>query len=211
MDPAKVTPDHLSIEQIWEIVENFRTTHIGNEDIPVDIEAIIQSNLGIDVIPVESIQVLLGMDGFISLDFKNIYVDNRLYITDAYYPRVRFTIAHEIGHYVLHRSFIDQLKIESIEEWKKFRQSINAASLRWFEYQANEFAGRLLVPIDRLIALFRTERERIIKDQSWNEELTLDEIMEVAAMSISSKFSVSKDVIFIRLQKDKVKSILGLK
>ncbi len=210
MDAAELNPDFLTKEQIWESVENFRQTHIQNEDIPVNIEAIVQSNLGIDVIPVNDIQTLLGMEGFISNDFKNIYVDNQLYITDAYYPRVRFTIAHEIGHYILHRSFIDQLKFDTIDEWKTYRKSLNSDNLGRFEYQANEFAGRLLVPVDKLVVLFRSERKRIIRSQSWEDPAHDDEVIEVAATSICSMFCVSKDVISIRLQREKIKALLGL-
>lgn len=208
MDPGELKPDYLSKEQIWEIVEDFRQRCIRNEDTPVDIEAVIQSNLGIDVIPVNDIQSSLGMEGFISLDFKNIYVDNRLYSADIYYPRVRFTLAHEIGHYVLHRSFIDQLRFGSIRDWMEYRQSLNEDSLGWFEYQANEFAGRLLVPIDKLIVHFRAERE---KNAGFSpRDPAFDELIDVAAMSICSEFGVSKDVISIRLQKEKIKAVLGL-
>ncbi|MBP8960424.1 MAG: ImmA/IrrE family metallo-endopeptidase [Bacteroidales bacterium] len=64
------------------------------------------------------------MDGFISNNFQNIYVDEFLSIITRYYIRVRFTIAHEIGHYILHRSTIDSLKFNDEEEWKEFRLKI---------------------------------------------------------------------------------------
>lgn len=55
--------------------------------------------------------------------------------------RQRFTIAHELGHYFLHKDsnleFRDQV----------FYRIENTSSI---EYAANEFASRLLIPSDRL-------------------------------------------------------------
>ena len=55
--------------------------------------------------------------------------------------RQRFTIAHELGHYFLHKDsnieFRDQI----------FYRIENTSSI---EYAANEFASRLLIPSDRL-------------------------------------------------------------
>jgi Zn-dependent peptidase ImmA (M78 family) len=109
------------------------------------------------------------MDGFITKDLKSIYVDEDLYMDDRYYKRVRFTIAHEIGHYVLHRGAIENQKFEGEEDWVKFRMNIDERELSWFEFQASEFAGRLLVPVDALVEEFVKARQEILrKNTSWN-------------------------------------------
>ena len=51
----------------------------------------------------------------------------------------RFTIAHEIAHFCLHQSK------EDLFEDKIFFRGVDINSL---EYQANEFAGELLMPED---------------------------------------------------------------
>jgi IrrE N-terminal-like domain len=62
----------------------------------------------------------------------------------AAYPEVqgreRFTVAHELGHYLLHR----QLK----EEFKCLSDDLVDQALKQREYEANEFASYLLMPID---------------------------------------------------------------
>lgn len=124
MDPRRVMSVKLTQDKIREEEENFRQVHIFTTDLPVDIEHVIESTMGIRIIPIESLQKHCDMEGFISKDYSSIYVDEFLYTDDRYYKRVRFTIAHEIGHYVLHRSAIDDQKFSNEEEWMKFRMGI---------------------------------------------------------------------------------------
>lgn len=59
----------------------------------------------------------------------------------------RFTLAHELAHYVLHRS-----KCESFSGTLFFR----GASVNSFEYAANEFASKLLMPEDKVREVVRS-------------------------------------------------------
>ncbi|MBN1414161.1 MAG: ImmA/IrrE family metallo-endopeptidase [Bacteroidales bacterium] len=205
MDLRKIVPRILSAPQIREQAEQFRQEYIHNEDVPVDIELIMQSSLGIQVIPIEDLQQKCHIEGFISMDLKFIYVDEFQYVTDNYYKRVRFTIAHEIGHRILHRDIIDKTNFESADEWKKFRLSLRDESLGWFEWQAREFAGRLLVPIDRLVTEFKAARNEIIRNNpGWKNLKIGDELFSLVAPLIAPKFDVSTDVIEIRLIKEGV-------
>jgi Zn-dependent peptidase ImmA (M78 family) len=144
MDPGKIVSVKLTQDKIRVEAELFREQHIFSNTLPVDIEYVVEATLGIRIIPIEGLQKLCDMEGFISKDFTAIYVDKFIYIDDRYYKRVRFTIAHEIGHYVLHRGTIDHQKFEDEEEWIKFRIGINDETLGWFETQASEFAGSCL-------------------------------------------------------------------
>jgi Zn-dependent peptidase ImmA (M78 family) len=120
------------MSQIRDIAEDFRKGYIFNYSIPVDIERIIETTMRINIIPVKSLQHDCDMEGFISRDFKSIYVDEDLYLDDRYYKRVRFTIAHEIGHFILHRSNIDMVRFLSNDDWKAFRLNLQDEPLRWF-------------------------------------------------------------------------------
>jgi len=130
---------------------------------------------------------------------------------DRYYKRVRFTIAHEIGHLVLHRSNIDLVRFLSDDDWKGFRLNLLDEPLRWFEIQASEFAGRLLVPIDHLIEAFKEARLEIIrKNSSWDApKMDDEELLSIIASGIASKFGVSSEVIERRLRKENVMSLIG--
>jgi len=79
--------------------------------------------------------------------------------------RQRFTIAHEIGHYVLHRPlsnlFFDQTSNFSIQ----FRS--NSKSKDYLkERQANVFAAALLMPKNLLIAHTRNEKIDLSDERS---------------------------------------------
>ena len=60
--------------------------------------------------------------------------------------RQRFTLAHELAHYVLHKS-----ESESFTDTVFFR----GASVNNFEYAANEFAAKLLMPEDTVREVVR--------------------------------------------------------
>ena len=206
MDPGKIVSSRLTLDKIREEAENFREKHIFNFDLPVDIESVVEATLGIQIIPIKSLQKDCDMEGFISKDFSCVYVDEFLYIDDRYYKRVRFTIAHEIGHYVLHRSTIDYAKFRDENEWIRFRMGINDETLGWFETQASEFAGRLLVPIDPLINEFRSHRDTVLKkNSSWNAKpIDNDDLFSMIAPLICGRFDVSADVIERRLRKENI-------
>lgn len=211
MDPREIVPAKLTMSEIRDIAETFRSEYIFNDSIPVNIERIIESTMGIYIIPVQSLQHDCDMEGFISRDFKSIYLDEDLYMDDRYYKRVRFTIAHEIGHLVLHRSNIDMVRFLSDNDWKGFRLNLLDEPLRWFETQASEFAGRLLVPLDQLINAFKEARIEIMKkNTNWDApKIDDEELLSIIASRISPKFGVSAEVIEKRLRKENVMALIG--
>jgi len=211
MDPREIVPAKLSMSQIRDIAEDFRNEHIFNDALPVDIELIVEATMGIRIIPVESLPKNCDMEGFISKDFKSIYVDTDLYMDDRYYKRVRFTIAHEIGHLILHRDTINLVRFLSEDEWKNFRMNLNDKSLAWFETQASEFAGRILVPLDPLIINFKKARNETVKMNSgWDSpKIEEEELFATHAQIRAPKFGVSVDVIEKRLRKENIMALLG--
>lgn len=96
------------------------------------------------------------------------YQNGRLKIViNANKPRVRqnFTLAHEFGHYVLHRDWLDAHKEDGFVDFAEyvdggtplFRRDApeladEAATLR--EREANNFAAELLMPEDKLRKLW---------------------------------------------------------
>jgi hypothetical protein len=65
------------------------------------------------------------------------------------YDRYRFTMAHELGHYMLHASLIKEQGIASFGETEKTINDdlfINTEDMKRFERQANRFAATLLMP-----------------------------------------------------------------
>jgi Zn-dependent peptidase ImmA (M78 family) len=211
MDPGKIVSIRMTLDKIREEAESFRAAHIFSSNLPVDIENVVEATLGMRIIPIENLQKLCDMEGFISNDFASVYVDKFLYQDDRYYKRVRFTIAHEIGHYVLHRSTIDSQEFDDENDWIKFRIGLKDDTLGWFETQASEFAGRLLVPLDSLVEEFRSKRQMVIKKfSSWDSpKINDDDLFSIVAPLICSRFDVSAEVIEKRLRKENIMNLIG--
>jgi len=112
---------YLAYNEIADIAETFLAEYYPNRTIPIPIEDIIDIKLNIDIIPLPGIQQVCEVDGFSSLDFSAIYIDDFVYNNRKY--RFRFTLAHEIGHYYMHRDKFSKIQIDPdnvIESWKKF-------------------------------------------------------------------------------------------
>lgn len=120
------------------IIEKIRSQLTGA---PVNIEAIIRG-LGIDVR--KDADLPTGISGQIRK--KN----GRYEISAAsgeHYFRQRFSLAHELGHYVLHRDLID----EGVDDDTKYRSTeigdfYNTSIDYFHEKQANAFAASVLIP-----------------------------------------------------------------
>lgn len=149
MDYAKLKIKPLSNQQIKEAADQVRIKFWNNK-IPIDIENILEIGLNISIIPSPGLQDRGNIDSFISSDWKNVYVDNDRYMNDRHYRRIRFSLAHELGHFVLHKDIFESLKIDSIEDYYSFYNKCPQEQYNFLEAQANKFAGYLLIPPDLL-------------------------------------------------------------
>jgi Zn-dependent peptidase ImmA (M78 family) len=123
---------------------------------------------------------------------------------DKFANRLRFSMAHELGHYFLHREVYSNLSLNSIEDWKEFILNVPEPEYEAFECQANEFAGRFLAPYDKLNSAVAESIERIRKGGM--EHLLSDEDMVLAGISpfLRRIFGVSEQVIEIRVRREKL-------
>ncbi|MBR1513885.1 MAG: ImmA/IrrE family metallo-endopeptidase [Bacteroidales bacterium] len=142
--------------------------------------------------------------GEIDFESKTILVSDTLQEGS---PRWRFTVAHELGHIVLHSKAILQSNIKAIEEYidDEMAESANISNktITRMEIQANSFASLLLLPPHQFElaykALFikegvRNYPELYLKGQKCNVELSNWMIQHLSAY-----FNVSKAVILRRL------------
>lgn len=94
--------------------------------------------------------------------------------------RKRFSLAHELGHFVLHASDKDSLFIDR----SFFRNKISSIGESRQEIEANAFAGALLMP-------------KLLIDKSIPES----ENAEIDTVRLAKMFEVSVDAMAIRLIK----------
>lgn len=140
---------YLADEIILEYAEKFRKDY-WNDSLPVDIEKIIENSLGLEIIPIPQLRQLCDADALITSNWLSIYVDNDCYSDDRYYNRLRFSLAHEVGHLVLHKELYGDFGIDSVKKFYSFIEKIESRNYSYLEIQANKFAGFLLIPFQKL-------------------------------------------------------------
>ena len=157
---------------------------------PIDIEKLCDY-LKIAILPVAGLADNFRIDAFISTDFKIIYADAEKYRRENH--RYRFSVAHELGHYILHREYFSS-RVWSFEEWKDLSGSgVNRVA----EFQANYFAGSLLAPEEALLAMLNTE---LGGSFARNYFTTGSKELKNMLTSLQKLFNVSKEVVSRRIQ-----------
>lgn len=142
---------------------------------PINIDKIIKKQ-GIKLLPYDED----GVSGILMIEQNNTTIGYAKYESAN---RQRFTKAHELGHFMLHRGgnlFIDK-------DFKTmYRPASGVPSYEWQEWEANEFAACILMPEH----LVKDEMRKIQIDyaddssNSWIEQLAKTFEVSVSAMSI---------------------------
>ena len=97
-------------EAIWEQADSFR---LKGEAFPVDIDLIVEK-LNIDILPDENISMNNAL-AFLSRDRQIIYVDGKKYNDPRFDNPMRFAIAHELGHFTLHKDFYENTNFHQLK------------------------------------------------------------------------------------------------
>ena len=145
-----------------------------------------------------------GVLGVLSLKHNMISLSNAI-LNDS--KRRNFTIAHEIGHIVLHSSFFDTIEqtYEYDDDNDNVSPIVNEEVYRRMETQANLFASYLLIPEKNLFVYFNTilEELNIHKKQLYldSQPCNVNDV-NYALLKLSEHFNVSKEVIKYRLKNE---------
>ena len=194
--PDLPSPPFLPVEKLKKKADSFLRRFNPTNEIPVPIERIVDVQLGIIITGIPGLLKQLDIDGFLLSDLREIWVDKDLY--DIKHPRFIFTLAHEIGHYYLHRDIYKQVVIKDTASWKNFHKNLDENKLKWFEWQAYVFAGLILVPTKHLKSQCKINLHKMKKAGAKNPVFILDTLVKVLA----NDFLVSKAVIKKRLEKE---------
>ena len=157
---------NFSTKPIEEVVETLISDYSLNP--PIDLISIC-NDLGIKVKEVDFDDDLSGM-----LAKKTIYIS-----TNIHENRKRFTLAHELGHFLIHK------KQDNSYKGVRFRSEHISSQEKNEEREANHFASLLLMPTK-----FIKEELKDIKE--FSEEFILD---------LAKKYKVSSIAMTIRLEK----------
>ena len=100
-------PAVLSYEDLRQHAEEFLAEFHEERTLPVPIEEIVEFDFQLEIIPIEGIFDELRVDAFLTSDLNRIYVDH--FAMQHRRRRYRFSLAHEIGHYELHKRLVSVL------------------------------------------------------------------------------------------------------
>lgn len=197
-----VEVSNLSYENIRTVADGFLDQYHSSRKLPIPIEEIIEFQMGLNVIPIPGMLRCFDIDGFTSNDMSSIYVDEFVY---KYRPsRYRFTLAHEVGHLILHKNIFKEAKFGNSLEWKDFIKSIPEKQYSQLEYQAYAFGGLVLVQKEHLQELTEIQVKRA-HDGGVALEANWDSAWGYIAEQLAREFDVSTQVIDKRLDKDRIK------
>lgn len=148
---------------------------LGIQDMPVDVRAIAEAK-GVRVVAGDLDEDTSGV--IVIKNDQAIIGVNR-----THHPnRQRFSIAHELGHYLLHRDYA-HVFVDTVHAF--FRDGNSTKGTDTQEIEANAFAAELLMPKDIVVRYVRENRVDV-HDEMYVRRLAL-------------KFGVSEQALTIRL------------
>lgn len=188
---------------IWKYADKFFTEYWPEGTLPVDMERIVEERLKLNIEPEHGLLSSNDTDAYLRNDLTGIVVDYDCYMEEKFQNRTRFSFAHEVGHFVLHSNVYSQFPIYSSEDWKEVFLNMPEKEYSAFEWQANEFAGRLLVPYQRLISEIRKNLD-ILKEYALKDYLKKDPnaVLSRISPTLCKPFGVSAEVLEKRVERE---------
>lgn len=190
---------YLSYERLKELAENVLEQSSYSDSFPVDIEMIVEDDFEMDIIPIRGLKTSYDIDAFISKDLQTITVDET--VLESRRNRYRFSLAHELGHRVLHEDILSSIDFETTAQWKECINSIPTREYGFLEYQANTFANAILIPSSQLHSRFADAIEQI-RAAGMDPKQQADTCLDYVATGLGKQFCVSAEAMTIRIEKE---------
>ena len=194
------------MEHVWNKIKELRAQYdlLQADRTPIDVFTFLEVDLGLDPIPFDDLVAKYRVEAAIKADFSGIYLDAEQYALMEKGPewklnRLRFTVAHELAHYFLHQDLPQASHFASLPDFAKWTANYGGRKYT-AEQEANEFAGRLLVPEERLGQLFdefAREADRLMPNF-----MNSGQLRDKFAERVAPRFGVNAQVIAIRLDRD---------
>ncbi len=129
------SPPRWTYNQIRESSERFLKEYHPQITTPIPLEEIIELKLKVKISTIPNLKKDFAIDGFINSNFNTITIDDEVFNNCE--ARARFTIAHELGHGILHKKIYNKFKFISLNEYICSQNNIPQEDLYWLDIQAN--------------------------------------------------------------------------
>lgn len=206
MDISDFKAPYHSYEDIRTLTEGILARFNPSGDFPIDIDLIIEKCYGIDIIPVD-LKFSYGIEAYTSFDAKEIRIDNEH--ASKYYYRYRFSLAHELGHIVLHNDLLSDYEYSGVDEYIDLQTLLPEDQVRYLEIQANSFAALLLVPDSILEEKVKESMSKFIQSAGidvtkkiLNNGMLYEDATDRISRTIGDQLIVSQKTVKYRIDKN---------
>lgn len=184
----RLNPVFYSSAQLEEIATEFlQQYHVGDTH-EVDIELILEKCVGIRILEFRSLKFLHGIEAYITLSRKTIYVDPFLMDLDVNEKRYRFTVAEEAAHSIIHRDLF--IGVTTPEEYLALYDRLGGDVYRRMDKDAKRLAGAILTPLEPFQALAAKYFQEFVDNQP-AEALHIKMIGKLAEVFNVSQYSAA--------------------
>lgn len=177
---------------------------LRDDKLPIDIFTFTEVDLRLNIIPFDDLAAKYDVEAALLIDFSGMYVDAEQYDLMEKGPiwklrRLRFSVAHELGHLFLHKGH--HAYNSPLADFTAWTNDTSREKYR-IEQEANEFGGKLLVPENRLKDYFEKFAERI--EPVMSNFRSSDVLRSQFCESATGVFQVGEKTIDIRLDREKI-------
>ena len=200
MDAQHFKAPYLRRTDISKQADELRQRLLPQGTLPVPVLDVAEFDLGLELDPRANLRRTGDIDALLLGDLKTIVVDRDVFMDRRAENRLRFSVAHEIGHLILHGELYRNLRHANLEAWRQFIKAMPEREYGWLESHAYEFAGRFLVPPMPLKECFNDAIE-IARNAGFTEwDASGETALGFIANHICRRFGVSAEVITRRLR-----------
>lgn len=193
----------LTKETCWAAADQFRERYCPLTEIPIDVLALVEFELDLEIRTITGLKEDADVDALLLGDWKTLILDQQQFLDDRFANRLRFSIAHELVHFTLHKEVFLGIPRGSAEDWISFMLEMPEKEYGLLEFHANEFAGRFLVPVANLKTQFACVLDELETNGVKRQQLS-DEHISYLCVPLAKHFAVSQEVIERRLSKEKL-------
>jgi len=183
--------------------DQFREQYCPQSEMPVDVLALVEFELDLEIRTITGLKEDADVDALLLGDWKTLILDQQQFLDDRFTNRLRFSIAHELGHFALHKEVFQSIPRKNADEWISFMLEMPEKEYGLLEFHSNEFAGRLLIPFENLKTQFAAVLDDLESNGFKRQQLS-DEHISYLCVPLAKHFAVSQEVIERRLIKERL-------
>jgi len=103
LDYSEFSCRWIDKEELWKEADEVREKYWPEATLPINVENIVEFRLKLSIDPKHNLFSEIGMDAYLMRDLSGIVVDYDFYMDEKFSNRMRFSFAHELGHFFLHK------------------------------------------------------------------------------------------------------------